>query len=246
MSFRWIAGATLVGAPLSAYAVYATSTLDQRYPRVPVSSSSPLASPSSQTRVLQSSGPELFGATIATSLLPADKAAWTPYFARAFLSTPQIQIESRIAGPWSLEPPYTTPGNVGEDGTFEKGQRIANLWVVEDAPSRKEPLAPLVLSWTFPEGLVKACELAAKIGYPFRFMSGGRQVLEVREVEGKGHEVVVAFGGVHEYETERSGNDGKEIPVWVQDLHQAYSRLLLDEAVRKLRREAASGKGVAA
>ncbi|KAL8292795.1 hypothetical protein RQP46_001407 [Phenoliferia psychrophenolica] len=181
---RVLLGTTLVAVPVStaSYLAYTTSTLDERYPRLP-SSSSPLSTSTSPTRVHSHSGPDLFGATIPTSLLPANRADWSSAWTRAFLSTPSSNSKHT-----SLDP----------------GQVLANGVFVVDNPTD-----PIVVHWDFPEPLVKACEVAAAYGYPWRFMSGGRHSFEVCD-EGNGNAKVV-FGSQIFRATMSSDSNGSSV-----------------------------------
>ncbi|OJJ99960.1 hypothetical protein ASPACDRAFT_43598 [Aspergillus aculeatus ATCC 16872] len=134
-----------------------------------------------------------------------------------------------------------------ENQPQHKRQLINGGFTVERAP---EIPGGLLASWRIPAEARAFFERLAQWGYPCRLMSGGRHEWGVSEVyfckseEGEGKAgagagewvVDVRFGSAHDYEiVEAEGNAQKVVPRWVGRLHRGFARLLVEDAVRRLR-----------
>ncbi|KAF7791296.1 hypothetical protein EIP86_002310 [Pleurotus ostreatoroseus] len=149
-------------------------------------------------------------------------------WARLFFNTKAIRWEGMAVKGGSLD-----PDDVGEHG-FKRGQSLlGGAMRVVRAP---EPGSPLMADWQMPSHIVGFFERIAAWGYPWRMMDGGRHEWCVK---GMGETVEVRFAAAHDYKVvAEEGPEGKIIPRWVQRLHRAYARFLLDQAVKSIQAQA--------
>lgn len=126
-----------------------------------------------------------------------------------------------------------SPDDTGEHG-FKPGQSLlGGAMQVIRAPS---PGVPLMVDWHMPTHITAFFERIASWGYPWRMMDGGRHEWVVKDA---GETVEVCFAAAHDYKVvAEEGSEGKVIPHWVQRLHRAYARFLLDQAVKQIRAQA--------
>lgn len=126
-----------------------------------------------------------------------------------------------------------SPDDIGEHG-FRPGQPLlGGAMQVVRAPS---PGVPLMVNWKMPTHITAFFERIASWGYPWRMMDGGRHEWSVKDA---GQMVEVRFAAAHDYKVvSEEGPEGKVIPRWVQRLHRAYARFLLDQAVKQIRAQA--------
>ncbi|KAK8242987.1 hypothetical protein IWZ00DRAFT_349256 [Phyllosticta capitalensis] len=145
-------------------------------------------------------------------------------WAKTFHSSPLLRVESRLFG-------WGSPGDCGENG-LPRGRALFNgLFIVVRSP---EPGSPILMRWDMPAGVVAFFRSAARLGYPWRIMSGGRHECSVGDVDAEGM-VEVRFSCAADYEwLPEEGADQKTIPRWGSRLHRIYARWLLDERVREL------------
>ncbi|RAK74029.1 uncharacterized protein BO72DRAFT_530557 [Aspergillus fijiensis CBS 313.89] len=147
----------------------------------------------------------------------------------------------------------TAPKDPESQG-WQKRKLINGGFIVERDP---ESPGGLLASWRIPDEAREFFERLARWGYPCRLMSGGRHEWGVSEVyfcksedggggegegegegEGKAGEWVVdvRFGSAHDYEiVEAEGAAQKVVPRWVGRLHRGFARVLVEDAVRRLR-----------
>jgi hypothetical protein len=215
---------TLTTIAGSGYYVYRRLlSLEARYPALAVAAATPPPGHAAHDKLL-------LGARIPRShlLRPSSNDKPSHEWARRFLSTRMLSLEARLLSPLSLAPP-----DRGEGG-FRAGQKLLNgLFTVEAATS-----ARVLVLWHMSGHVVRFFETIARWGYPWRMMSGGCHEWDVVEL---GKEMVeVRFGCVHFYR-ELDG-DEKRIPEWVGRLHRGYARVLMDEAVKEMERQAASSR----
>lgn len=124
----------------------------------------------------------------------------------------------------------------------EKPKFLLDILTIERSPSMTSPHG-LLVSWKWPDGLRLFSEKAARWGYPWRLMSGGRYEFSASVpflVPGREHEgmvVEVRLAWAHDYEVVPGEGDlasQKTIPKLVSRLHGAYARLILAQAVERL------------
>ena len=157
-------------------------------------------------------------------------------WAGVFMQSRAMRLEGKMAGMGKL-----SQGALGENG-FQPGRDLlSGIMRVLRAPGAG---TPLLVEWRMPEHLPRFFEKLAAWGYPWRLMEGGRHEWTVGSGGGEaGDEVEVRFASAHDYKViAGEGGEGKVIPKWVQTLHRAYARFLLDEAVKEVRTRAAQSK----
>jgi hypothetical protein len=176
----------------------------------------------------------------------------TSAWARAFIGNKILRAEGSLVG--LLAKGKFSPGDTGDtpagfaspDASGEPLTLLNGVLVVERPPSEHDRNG-LLVSWRVPDEPRRFFEKIARWGYPWRLMSGGRHELSVSEPfdgveddESQGPFVEVRFASAHDYEIVPEEGDlqhQKTIPGWTGRLHRGYARLLLDCAVRELKRE---------
>lgn len=176
----------------------------------------------------------------------------TSAWARAFMGNKVLRAEGSLVG--LLTKGKFSPGNTGDtpagftspEASGDARSLLNGVFVVERPPS-EDDRDGLLVSWRMPDEPRRFFEKIARWGYPWRLMSGGRHELSVSEPfggveddQGEGPFVEVRFACAHDYEIVPEEGDlqhQKTIPGWTGRLHRGYARLLLDCAVRELRRE---------
>ncbi|GAA6030298.1 hypothetical protein JCM8097_009035 [Rhodosporidiobolus ruineniae] len=280
---RWpvLTASLVVGTPYFSYKAYTrVKELEERYPfhqPAPDSTLLTLAPPGTRTEDVG----------FVSAVVPFDwfvypgQRDWNwisdknyaDAFAVAFFSIPQeigrFAVFSLLLG---MHPLWPLKYNVGES-LFRDGHKLPgglDLRVVEpptmvrvrekdDTGAEQDvALARITVEWESPPGAVRFFERLARLGYPFRLMSGGRHTLEVKPLfspfppanattrpdhnqpsrRSPDKLVEVRFGCAHDYArtggadgADGADDDGKKIPAWVSWAHQMYARWLLDKAV---------------
>ncbi|GFF33412.1 hypothetical protein IFM58399_03532 [Aspergillus lentulus] len=176
----------------------------------------------------------------------------TSAWARAFISNKILRAEGSLVG--LLAKGKFSPGDTGDtpagfsspDASGEPRSLLNGVLVVERPPS-EDDRDGLLVSWRMSDEPRRFFENIARWGYPWRLMSGGRHELSVSEPfdgvkddESQGPFVEVRFASAHDYEIVPEEGDlqhQKTIPGWTGRLHRGYARLLLDCAVRELKRD---------
>lgn len=183
-------------------------------------------------------------------------------WAQSLLSSLVFRVEGSIIGLFTNG--KYSPGDLGEDGfspipadpNEAHGQKIQPRVLVNGVLTvQREPVSSsqdgdsngLLVSWTMADPPRLFFEKIARLGYPWRLMSGGRHEMSVSEPfevddNGSGHDklVEVRFATSHDYEiVEAEGNleQQKLLPRWSIRMHRGYARLILDRAVRELKSE---------
>jgi hypothetical protein len=176
----------------------------------------------------------------------------TSAWARAFIGNKIFRTEGSLVG--LLAKGKFSPGDTGDtpagfaspDASGEPRTLLNGVFVVERPPS-EDDRDGLLVSWRMSDEPRRFFEKVARWGYPWRLMSGGRHELSVsgpfdavEDDESQGPLVEVRFASAHDYEIvpeEGALQHQKTIPGWTGRLHRGYARLLLDCAVRELKRE---------
>ncbi|KKK25613.1 hypothetical protein AOCH_003890 [Aspergillus ochraceoroseus] len=246
---------------VTTYAIHRTlSSLESRYPELPVTSSTCSAalrtpeSPSTQ----RCDGVDIYATQVPLSTLlaprttsPDNKPAATrsiaAAWAHAVIGSRILRLEGSLFG--LVTRGKFDPGDVGDspagfaprpepDGGERECKRELLNGVLVDGPGR-----------------VRVFETIARWGYPWRLVSGGRHEMSVSgplEMEGRRREeeeeeeegpfVEVRFASAHDYVVvPEEGERQKTIPGWVGRLHRGYARLILHLAVRELQQRPVSG-----
>ncbi|KAK6535492.1 hypothetical protein TWF694_001947 [Orbilia ellipsospora] len=187
----------------------------------------------------------------------------------AFFSTPTLSLEASSLG-WLVGNGFNT-GDQARDGVCV-GQGLAHgLFrviafqteedIIEESKNMikrgeaKEAdivnggvLGRVIVEYSMPDGLVRSWEVvAARYGWPWRHLSGGRHCLEVvsdgligrNERDLEDEMVAVRFGCAVDLERVNRVNgqeDAKLMPWAFAWLHEMYARWLVDGAVNKLMR----------
>lgn len=181
-------------------------------------------------------------------------------WAQSLLSSLIFRVEGSIIGLFAKG--EYSPGDLGEngfspipadpsaDGQIQPRVLLNGILTVQREPvsSGQDPDSNgLLVSWTMADPPRLFFEKIARLGYPWRLMSGGRHEMSVSEqfeVEDKdsSHDklVEVRFASSHDYEiVEAEGGleQQKLLPAWSIRMHRGYARLILDRAVRELESE---------
>ncbi|BGP41703.1 hypothetical protein JCM10449v2_005694 [Rhodotorula kratochvilovae] len=183
------------------------------------------------------------------SMGEADLHALAHTWLQAYLCTPSVRLQARLMG----EP--APPAEEGGARVFERGQLlVGGLLELTDVPAPSCSSADQCSSardavlharWHAPRELVAFFERAAAWGYPWRLLSGGRHSWEVAllssggSTAGEEQEVELRFGCAHDYEpvgAKDGGDDGKKMPPLVLWAHRVFARVLVQQAVREVRR----------
>ncbi|PKX91753.1 uncharacterized protein P174DRAFT_514179 [Aspergillus novofumigatus IBT 16806] len=164
----------------------------------------------------------------------------TSAWARAFIGNKILRTEGSLVG--LLAKGKFSPGDTGDtpagfaspDASGEPRSLLNGVLVVERPPS-EDDRDGLLVSWRMSDEPRRFFEKIARWGYPWRLLSGGRHELSVSEPSDG-----VRFASAHDYEIVPEEGDlqhQKTIPGWTGRLHRGYARLLLDCAVRELKKE---------
>lgn len=233
------------------------SYLEEKYPNLPASKNASKAllipaNPSNQRCAYT----DIFTARVSLSALEArtqsrgncDQIALEEAWARSVLGSRVLRAEGSIIGLFTRR--KLTPGDTGEHG-FQpsqagKPQELLNgVAYTQRIPGADADSQGLLIAWYMADEPRLFFEKIARLGYPWRLMSGGRHEMSVSKpynVPGLGLFVDVSFAGAHDYEIlPEEGSRQKIIPSWVMRLHAGYARLLLDLAVREVVEEYEKG-----
>lgn len=178
-------------------------------------------------------------------------------WAQSLLSSLILRVEGSIIGIFARG--EYSPGDLGENGfspipadASTDGQTRPRVLLNGVLTVQREPVSSrqdadsngLLVSWTMADPPRLFFEKFARLGYPWRLMSGGRHEMSVSEPfdpedKGSGHDklVDVRFATSHDYEiVEAEGGleQQKLLPAWSMRMHRGYARLILDRAVREL------------
>ncbi|OOF93394.1 hypothetical protein ASPCADRAFT_209328 [Aspergillus carbonarius ITEM 5010] len=130
---------------------------------------------------------------------------------------------------------WLQPRNLPPDAPRPVAEFCSNEDVVKE---RRTDVAGAVMYWKFPQGLVRAVDMAASYGLPWRLMEGGFQEYMVEKVSDETARVTyvcvecsnVYPGG------ERSKRDFKMLPYLLYEAHVLYAQILLYRTLRRVSR----------
>lgn len=254
--FRRLAGFLVVPTLAATYGVHrGLCYLEEKYPALPAKSTGSVAlstprNPQTQrcayTDVYAARIPlkALEARTITQALRIDRKAALEEAWARSLLNSKIIRTEGCLIG--LLLYGRWTPGDTGitkhrfspHKITKEPRRLLHGLLTVQRGVETEADSNGLLVSWESGGGSRGFFETAARWGYPWRMMSGGRHEMSVSEpfeVEGVGKMVEVRFATAHDYEVIASEGDKQKIlPSWSLRLHRGFARLVLDRAVAEI------------
>ena len=239
---RTVVYAVAITGPPFLYGRSAIRQLEEKYPALSPGDASTLALRTCRDSDRHIPYVDVFGARVPITGLPLnspDKDLAQPcleeLWARAFFNSKAVQLEGRIVGGGRL-----SATDLGGEGFQLGAYLLAGLMRIVRPPTVG---TPLLVEWRMPAHLVGFFERIARWGYPWRLMDGGMHEWSVGRVYGdeESLEVEVRFASAHIYKiVEEEGESRKVIPRWVQRLHRAYARFLLDRAVDEVRQRANS------
>ncbi|KAF3390627.1 hypothetical protein F1880_009115 [Penicillium rolfsii] len=253
MARRTITRLVYIAAPVGAtsYGIHrGLSHLEEKYPNLPASDNASKVLLVPRNPITQRCAySDIFAARVPLPALEAqirspgkrDHVALEEAWAQTVLGGRILRAEGSLIG--LLTQRKFSPGDTGEHGLGpredgEPQELLNGVFYTQRTPGSDTEGQGLLVAWYMADEPRMFFEKIARLGYPWRLMSGGRHEMSVSApyiVSGQGRVVDVRFSGAHDYEiVEEEGVKQKTIPGWVMRLHAGYARLILDFAVREL------------